>query len=232
MKRLEGKVVIVTGGGRGIGKATALFLAKEGADITIISRTQKELESTRGEIEKFGVNCITVRGDVSKRADVERCIKETIQKFGRIDILINNAGILDVGEFVDMKEESWRGIIEVNVNGLMMFTQQVLPHMIEKKSGVIVNVSSGAGKTGFEELAAYCASKFAVIGFTESLAQEVADKGVRVYAICPGSTDTKMWWDFASSPPAYKPEHVAKNILEMCLPGCRLKPGSSPYVKK
>ena len=139
----------------------------------------------------------------------------------RLDILVNNAGIVYFKSIMDTTEEEWNNTIDTNLKGVFLFTKEVLPYMIENKSGVIVNVSSGAGKSGFPNLSAYCASKFGVIGFTESIAKEVADNNVKVMAICPGGVDTKMIDDIVdngytlSNRNLMKPEQVAMKIYDM-----------------
>jgi 3-oxoacyl-[acyl-carrier protein] reductase len=154
------------------------------------------IDSTVEEIKhiaKTGVDdrLIGIRCDVSNSFEVEHLVSSTIDTFKSIDILVNNAGIVYIKKLIDTSEE-WDKTIDINLKGSFLCTKAVLPFMIKNKSGVIINVSSGAGKTGFPDISAYCASKFGMIGLTESLAWEVANHNIRVMAICPGEVDTKM----------------------------------------
>ncbi len=174
-----------------------------------------------------------IRCDVSKSSEVDHLIKLTIAKFKLINILVNNAGLVFVKKLLDTSEEEWDRTIDTNLKGAFLCTKAVLPSMIQNRSGVIINVSSGAGNTGFPELSAYCASKFGMIGLTESLAWEVGNYNIRVMAICPGEVDTKMQEDFD---PGYyrtnkhkmlKPKTVAEKILEMIFEERRYHNGQS-----
>ncbi len=234
--RLEGEVAIVTGGGRGIGKSTALMLAKDGAKIVICSRTVKELEETRKEIENSGGEVLAVKTDVSDKKDVKNLVQRTLSKLGKIDILVNNAGVAISKPLIETTEKEWNSIIDTNLKGPYLCSTEVLPHMIKQKKGVIVNISSGAGKYGFADLAAYCASKFGLIGLTESLAKEVDRQGIRVYAVCPGAVNTKMQGDVGSVLPSIarllmlQPEDIARKIVPLCYSDCRIRTGSSIEV--
>jgi 3-oxoacyl-[acyl-carrier protein] reductase len=216
---------IVTGSTRGIGKETALLLLQKGLNVIISSRSQQSVDNVIQEIhDKFPSkkeNVLGLKCDVSKYSNVKSLVDVSVKTFGKIDILVNNAGIVYFKSIMDTTEEEWNKTIDTNLNGVFLFTKEVLPYMIENKSGVIVNVSSGAGKSGFPNLSAYCASKFGVIGFTESIAKEVADYNVKVMAICPGGVDTKMIDDIVdngynlSNRNLMKPEQVAKKIYDM-----------------
>ena len=195
------QTAIVTGSGRGIGKETAIRLSEMGLNIVVCSRTQRDIDLTIEEIkETIATNTddriLGLRCDVSKSSEVDYLIKSAIRKFKNIDMLINNAGIVYVKKLIDTSEEEWSKTININLIGAFLFSKAVLPFMIKNMSGVIVNVSSGAGKTGFPDISAYCASKFGMIGLTESLAWEVGNYNVKVMAICPGEVDTKMQEDF------------------------------------
>ena len=166
-------------------------------------------------------NVLGLKCDVSQYSDVKSLVDISVKRFGRIDVLVNNAGIVYFKSIMDTTEEEWNNTIDTNLKGVFLFTKEVLPYMIENKSGVIVNVSSGAGKSGFPNLSAYCASKFGVIGFTESIAKEVANNNVKVMTICPGGVDTKMIDDIVdngynlSNRNLMKPEQVAMKIYDM-----------------
>ena len=218
--------VIVTGSTRGIGKETALLLLQKGLNVIISSRSQQSVDKVIQVIlEKFPSkkeNVLGLKCDVSKYSDVTSLVDVSVKTFGKIDILVNNAGIVYFKSIMDTTEEEWNKTIDTNLKGVFLFTKEVLPYMIGNKSGVIVNVSSGAGKSGFPNLSAYCASKFGVIGFTESIAKEVADNdNVKVMAICPGGVDTNMIDDIVdngynlSNRNLMKPEQVAKKINDM-----------------
>ncbi|HET6727027.1 MAG TPA: SDR family oxidoreductase [Nitrososphaeraceae archaeon] len=187
---------LVTGGGRGIGKETAILLSKKGLNVIICSRTQKEIDSAVKEIKSLGNGQIIGRKcDVSVYSEVNTLVKDTLEIYGRIDVLINNAGITYVKKLIDTTEEQWDQTLDINLKGAFLFCKAIVPHMIESNCGVIINVSSGAGKVGFEDISAYCASKFGMIGLTESLAREVANHNIRVMTICPGEVATKMQED-------------------------------------
>lgn len=227
---VQGKVAIVTGGGRGIGRATAVALAHEGADVAIIARTEPELRETAGLIESVGRRAVVCPGDVTKGTDVQKLVQGTLEAFGRIDILVNNAGVAFYKPFAATSEEEWRQTIEVNLYGVFLATNAVLPSMKRQGAGVIVNVSSGAGKYGFPGLAAYCASKFGLNGFTEALAREVAGDGIQVYAVCPGGVNTRMYLDlFTGTDPGslLRPEDVARVIVDLVAGRRRASNGSA-----
>ena len=216
---------IVTGSTRGIGKETALLLLKNGLNVVISSKSQDNVHNTIQEIhDKFPSkkeNVLGLKCDVSKHSDVKTLVDVTINKFGKIDILINNAGIVYYKSIMNTTEEEWDKTIDTNLKGAFLFTKEVLPHMIKNTRGIIVNVSSGAGKAGFSNLSSYCASKFGMIGLTESVAKEIIDNNIKVMAICPGGVDTDMIKDMVndgfnkSNTNFMKPEEVAKKIYDM-----------------
>lgn len=187
---------LVTGSGRGIGKETAILLSQKGFNLIICSRSQNEIDSVVKEVKSFGNDRIMGRRcDVSVSSQVNRLVSNALNIYGRIDVLINNAGISYVKKLIDTTEEEWDSTIEINLKGSFLFCKAIVPHMIEHNYGVIINVSSGAGKVGFEDISAYCASKFGMIGLTESLAREVDNYNIRVMTICPGEVATKMQED-------------------------------------
>ena len=188
--KLSGKVAIVTGGSRGIGKSTATLLAQHGADVVITSKDKTNLENAVKEIK----NSIAVVGDIRNKTDVENVVKNTLEHFGKIDILVNNAGILPkVKPLHEISEEEWNEVIDVNLTGQFRFTKAVIPHLM-KTSGCIVNVSSDAGLKSFEnfEADAYTASKGALVLLTKAWAIEYAKYKIRVNCVCPGIVETDM----------------------------------------
>ncbi|HEX5981031.1 MAG TPA: SDR family oxidoreductase [Nitrososphaeraceae archaeon] len=219
------RTALVTGSTRGIGKETALLLLKKGLNVIISSRSQDGVDNVIEEIlDKFPSkkeNILGLKCDVSKHSEVKTLVDVSVKRLGRIDVLVNNAGIVYFKCLLDTTEEEWDKTIDINLKGVFLFTKEVLPYMIENKSGIIINVSSGAGKYGFPNLSAYCASKFGVIGLTESVAKEVTDNNVKIMAICPGGVYTKMIKDIvkvgynASNRNLMKPQEVANKIYDM-----------------
>ena len=193
MNRLEGKVAIVTGGNSGVGKATALLLAKEGAKVVISARRQAQLDEVAAEIKAAGGEVTTVVTDISKPEDAKNLVEKTIEAYGKVDILVNNAGILEEGlKPIDrVLDEDMNRIIDTNTKGTMYCMREVSGLMDQAGSGSIINVASVAGALGCGG-AAYVASKAAIIGVTKHTALRFAGKGVRCNAICPGSIATPM----------------------------------------
>lgn len=184
---LEGKNALVTGGGRGIGRAIALQLASEGARVAVTGRTIEQLESVAKE-----VNGIAIRADLGDRASTDVAIKTIEERLGRVDILVNNAGIADAAPVKRTTDEMWDRILEVNVTSAFRLIRALLPGMTASGWGRIINIASNAGLTGYAYTAAYCASKHAMVGLTRALAVDVASKGVTVNALCPGWVETDM----------------------------------------
>ena len=193
MEGIKGKVAVVTGAAKGIGRAIALRLAKEGADIVINYRTNSDsLSELVSEIESFGSKVITVRGDVSVFEDAKNIMKKAVDTFGRIDVLVNNAGITRDGLILRMKEEDFDKVIEVNLKGAFNCIRHVSPIMVKKRSGKIINISSVVGITGNSGQVNYSAAKAGIIGVTKSVARELGSRGINVNAVAPGFIKTSM----------------------------------------
>jgi len=189
---LKDKVAIVTGGGKGIGRATCLELAKENAKIVVADIDSdaahsvcKEIEALNGQAKPYIVN-------ITDKSSVEGMIDFACTEFSGVDILINSAGIISIADVIDLEEGAWDRIMQINAKGVFLACQAVLKHMIDKGYGKILNIASQAGKTGFPHEAHYSASKGAVIAFTQALAREVAPHNINVNAVCPGSIETEM----------------------------------------
>ncbi len=211
--KLENRTAIVTGGGKGIGKQICLALAKKGVNVVIAARTLSEIEAVRDEILKNGGKAVAVQTDVTAEDQVRNLIDMAINNFGRIDILVNNAGVAVRKIVAETSLDEYDNIMDVNVKGMFLCTKYAIAWMSEKKDSIIINISSGAGKTGFPGLAVYCASKFAVLGFTEALAGEVQGK---VYAVCPGGVNTDMYKGLFGSRAGLEPEYVASKVVGLC----------------
>ncbi|HEV7919347.1 MAG TPA: SDR family oxidoreductase [Thermoanaerobaculia bacterium] len=214
--KLKGKIVVVTGASSGIGKAVALEMARRGATLFIAARRAEFLQSAAAECRKLGVSCTAVATDVTSRDDCRRLLEAA----GQVDVLVNNAGFAIFDAFADAKPEDLVAMMETNYFGAVWCTQAALPGMLARRSGTIVNVASITGIMGFARMGGYCATKFAMVGFTEALRDEVLPRGVRVALVCPGTTDTAF---FAKAErgkmpgasrliPAVRPERVARAV--------------------
>ncbi len=192
MENLAGKKALVTGAGKGIGRAIAIALAKEGVDVAIMGRTAATLDAVADEIQALGVKCEVAISDVSNREEVDLAVAAIQSSLGPIDILVNNAGIATFGKFLEIAPRVWEEMMRVNVFGVYNVTRAVLPQMIDRKTGDIINISSTAGKSGSAVTSAYSASKFAVFGLSESLMQEVRRHNIRVTAMAPSTVVTEL----------------------------------------
>jgi len=191
--KLAGIIAIVTGAGRGIGRGIALTFAREGADVAIASRTGLELEALAEEIRALGRRVLVQPTDVTQEDQVQLLVDRTLAEFGRVDVLVNNAGtIILPGDILQTSLQAWEEMMAANARSVFLCCKAVLQTMIERRKGKIINISSAAGLRGLPDRAAYCASKFAVTGFTEALALDMKPYGIAVNAICPGAVDTPL----------------------------------------
>lgn len=232
---VAGQVAIVTGGGRGIGKAIALTLAEAGADITVVARTQKQIEQTAGEIHQQGRKAVAIAADVTEANQVKGVVEQTLTRFGRIDILVNNAGIDTYSKPVafiagakapgwevtggnwakQLTLAEWRRVIDTNLTAVFLFCQAVGPHFLKQKRGKVINISSNSAELGTAYCSEYCASKAGLSAFTRCLASEWAPFNICVNAIGPGDTNTDMMAQYMKDP------KVARVVLE-AIPAGRL----------
>ncbi|MDE4084345.1 3-ketoacyl-ACP reductase [Planococcus maritimus] len=192
MQSIKGKTAIITGGGRGIGRATAIALANEGVNVGLIGLKQENLDKVSVELQDANVKVATASADVTNLAAIQQAIEKLKTELGDIDILINNAGTGKFGGFLELSPEEWKNIVDVNLMGVYNATRAVLPGMIEQSSGDIINISSTAGQKGAPVTSAYSSSKFAVMGLTESLALEVRKHNIRVTALTPSTVVTDL----------------------------------------
>jgi NADP-dependent 3-hydroxy acid dehydrogenase YdfG len=222
---LQGKVALVTGASSGIGAATAVALAAAGASVVLGARRVNRLQEVRNQIEAAGGAATAVELDVTDEASCRVAVDSALREYGRLDIVINNAGVMLLGPILDADTSDWRRMIETNVLGLMYVTHAALPTMVAQGSGDIVNISSTAGRVARSGSGGYNASKFAVGAFTEALRQEVTERGVRVSVVEPGAVDTELRdhitdqaakqsaLDFASSIRALQSDDIARAVL-------------------
>lgn len=219
-KILQGKVAIVTGAARGIGKAISMKFAYEGASIVLVDILEKELNETKSEVETFGGKVMAIPVDLTKDEQVYGMVEKVKKEFGTIDILINNAGISFEMPLNEMPMDVWDKIIEINLRGVALITKAVLPIMLKNKSGNIVSIGSGAALRGLPGSAAYSASKAGVVCLSQSLGDELRPYGIRVNVICPGPVDTELFQKSAkrdfilqAGGDVFEPETIANGAL-------------------
>lgn len=199
LQHLKNQVAIVTGGSRGIGKAAALALATQGAKIVVnYARSSDAAEAVVQEITEAGGEAISLQADVSQSEDVDNLIQQTLDQFGRVDVLVNNAGITKDNLLLRMKLEQWQAVIDLNLTGVFLCTKAVSKTMLKQRSGRIINIASVAGQMGNPGQANYSAAKAGVIGFTKTVAKELANRGITVNAVAPGFIETDMTHDLKS----------------------------------
>ena len=238
MNPLAGKVAIVTGAGRGIGNAISLILSRSGCRVVLASRNESRLKTVEEEIRSQSGEALVFPTDLTQDHDMERLVERTLQEWGSIDYLVNNAGWGKKAPVVKVKVEDWDRTFQVNLRAPMILSQLVLPTLIAKGEGAIINIGSISGKTGQANTAAYSASKFGLIGFTQSLYEEVREHGIKVTVILPGFVDTEL------IPPTNKldrskmisPKDVAQAVLFVltssptsCPVELTMRPQRSPY---
>lgn len=190
--RIDDQVALITGGGRGLGRAMAVGLAQAGADVVVVARREADLAQTVAAVEAAGRRGLAVVGDVANAALAQRAVEATLETFGHIDILINNAGLYDMGPIEQTDDDAWRAVLEVNLVASFRFAKAVGPHFLAQGSGKVLNIASVLGTFGVGEATAYCTAKAGIMGFTRSLAVEWGGKGIHVNAIAPGLFDTDM----------------------------------------
>ncbi len=245
--RLSNKIAMITGGTSGIGRATALLFAREGAKVSITGRNEARGKQVVEEIEKEGGDAIFIRADVRFSTECRRAVELTLQAFGRLDILFNNAGVFYPSTVTDCTEEEWDLTIDINLKGTYLMSKFAIPVMTGQGSGVIINNGSGWGIVGGNEAAAYCAAKGGVVLLTKAMAIDHSSQGIRVNCVCPGDVDTPMlvedarqrgmrWKDYlvnASDRPLGrigKPEEIAKAVLFLASDDSSFMTGSTLVV--
>jgi len=214
------RIVAITGSTRGIGFSTAAEFLKGGDRVVVFCRHQEHVTKAMSQLAGFGEreNIFGVVGDVRRERDVKRMVARCLKHFGRIDVLVNNAGVAAYKEIEEITQKVWDDILDTNLKGCFLFMRQVIPVMKKQGKGIIINISSGLGVAGEAKFSAYCASKFGVIGLTQSLADEMADTGIRIYAVLPGAVNTKLNWDLdlgMDPSELLAPEYVAEKIFRL-----------------
>jgi NAD(P)-dependent dehydrogenase (short-subunit alcohol dehydrogenase family) len=244
MASLTGKVAIVTGGSSGIGRASAIAFAREGAKVVIASRREEEGEETVRLVKEAGSDGFFVKTDVAKAEDVRAMVEKTVQQYGRLDYAFNNAGIEEAPTpLVDQTEETFDQIVNINIKGVWLSMKYQIPQMLKNGGGAIVNTSSVGGLIGVPGVPIYVASKHAVLGLTKSAALEYAKQGIRINAVSPGGIETELFDRFASDPQfreqmeaahpvgrVGKPEEIASAVLWLCSDGASFVTGQTLTV--
>jgi 3-oxoacyl-[acyl-carrier protein] reductase len=225
---LGGQVALVTGGTRGLGLGIAGRLAAEGAAVGVVGRNVERAQAVALDLARSGVSAVGVGADVSSWAETQRAVAEVRERLGPVDIVVANAGIGVIGPVADADPDDWRRMMDINYLGTAHVTKAILPEMLERGRGDIVAIASAGGTKGYPDWSGYCATKWAVVGFMECLAQEVATRGVRVSTFCPGGIDTPFWDDLnqdihrtgsASRATLMQPDDVAEAVmLQLRLP--------------
>ncbi|MDC3418394.1 SDR family oxidoreductase [Aquibacillus salsiterrae] len=207
------RVVIITGASDGLGKGTAEIFVRDGWNVVLASRTKEKLELVAAELQDEKGEVLVVPTDVSKYEQVQHLVRQTVKTFGRVDVLINSAGIDYPNSIEKLEVEQWNKVIDVNLNGVFYSSKAVFSHMKEQKSGYIINISSVAGKKGWPNATAYCASKFALTGFTQALNGEGKAHNIRCSVVYPGGMDTN--WHAEKNPEFLNPQDCGKFLLHM-----------------
>jgi NADP-dependent 3-hydroxy acid dehydrogenase YdfG len=219
---LKGKVAIITGASAGIGYASSKALASEGASLVLVARRKDRLEQLVKDVEKAGGKAVYVVGDASKEETARKAVDEAVKKWGRLDILINNVGIGVYKNLVDTTPEEYDNMMDTNMRSTFLFTRHAVPVMIQQKSGMVLMISSMAGKYGFPGEAVYCSTKFAQVGFAQALDKELRQHGIKVGAICPGGVKTEFALGTGRTEKGVaestmlEPEDVARAVLLAC----------------
>ncbi|MGH9848178.1 MAG: SDR family NAD(P)-dependent oxidoreductase, partial [Blastocatellia bacterium] len=224
MKTLNGKIALVTGGGRGIGQGSAIVLAEAGADVVVCSRTATEINAVADRIRSLGRKALAVTCDVTDAVQVGRMADEVNAQFGAVDILVNNAGLGRSHRFADHPDELWDQMLAINLTSVYRVTKAFVPKMIERRQGRIINIASTASKVGSKYIAAYVAAKHGVLGLTRALAAELVSYNITVNAICPGYVNTPMTDDNVAGIVAKTgmPEAEARQAMEKLSPQNRM----------
>lgn len=239
MQPLAGKVAIVTGASRGIGKAISILLAQSGSRVVLAARSEPQLKSVSEEISSQNGEALVIPTDLTVDEEMERLVQQTLKEWGSVDVLINNAGFGKVAPVVKAKVSDWDETFRVNLRAPMFLSKLVLPTMMERGEGSIINISSVSGKSGQANGSAYSASKFGLIGFTQSLYEEVREYGIRVATICPGFVDTPMIPQMRrlDRSKMIRPEDIAQTVLFIltspptaCPVEITVRPQRTPYA--
>jgi len=239
MQPLAGKVAIVTGASRGIGKAISILLAQSGSRVVLAARSEPQLKSVSEEISSQNGEALVIPTDLTVDKEMEQLVQQTLKEWGSVDILINNAGLGKVAPVIKAKVSDWDETFRVNLRAPMFLSKLVLPTMMERGEGSIINISSVSGKSGQANGSAYSASKFGLIGFTQSLYEEVREYGIRVAAICPGFVDTPLIPQMRRMDRSkmIRPEDIAQTVLFVltspptaCPVEITVRPQRTPYI--